>query len=179
METEFRKNARLKKYDYKTNGYYFVTICADYRKPYLEIDQIKEIVVAELALLKKRFSGVDVDYSVVMKNHVHFILILDESQYSLSRIIQALKSITTLKAKQALRLQILAKAKQALRLQILAKAKQALGRAKQALPLQMNRLWQPNYYEHVIRNEGALEKIREYIQNNPEKEKFNWDELDK
>jgi REP element-mobilizing transposase RayT len=29
------------------------------------------------------------------------------------------------------------------------------------------RLWQPNYYEHVIRNELALAKIREYIKNNP------------
>jgi putative transposase len=32
------------------------------------------------------------------------------------------------------------------------------------------RLWQPNYYEHVIRNEQAFFKIREYIQNNPLKE---------
>ena len=30
--------------------------------------------------------------------------------------------------------------------------------------------WQPNYYEHVIRNEQALSKIREYILMNPEKE---------
>ena len=30
--------------------------------------------------------------------------------------------------------------------------------------------WQPNYYEHVIRNEWALDKIREYIINNPEAE---------
>ena len=27
--------------------------------------------------------------------------------------------------------------------------------------------WQPNYYEHVIRNEQSLLRIREYIQNNP------------
>ena len=29
------------------------------------------------------------------------------------------------------------------------------------------RLWQRNYYEHVIRDEDALERIREYIANNP------------
>jgi REP element-mobilizing transposase RayT len=28
-------------------------------------------------------------------------------------------------------------------------------------------LWQPNYYEHVIRNEQALRQIRKYIVNNP------------
>ena len=30
------------------------------------------------------------------------------------------------------------------------------------------KIWQPNYYEHVLRNESALFKIREYIQNNPQ-----------
>ena len=29
------------------------------------------------------------------------------------------------------------------------------------------RFWQRNYYEHVIRTEVALFKIREYIENNP------------
>ncbi len=30
-----------------------------------------------------------------------------------------------------------------------------------------NRLWQRNFYEHIIRNEQALNKIREYIAANP------------
>ena len=28
-------------------------------------------------------------------------------------------------------------------------------------------VWQRNYYEHVIRNESALRRIRQYIANNP------------
>ncbi len=32
------------------------------------------------------------------------------------------------------------------------------------------KLWQRNYYEHIVRNEYELNKIREYIINNP----FNW-----
>jgi hypothetical protein len=28
-------------------------------------------------------------------------------------------------------------------------------------------VWQPNYHEHVIRNEKELQRIREYICNNP------------
>ena len=28
-------------------------------------------------------------------------------------------------------------------------------------------IWQPNYYEHIIRNEKSLYEIRNYIQNNP------------
>jgi len=29
------------------------------------------------------------------------------------------------------------------------------------------RLWQRNYYEHIIRDEAALDRIRQYIVNNP------------
>ncbi len=32
-------------------------------------------------------------------------------------------------------------------------------------------IWQRNYYEHIIRNETELGKIREYIMNNP----LNWE----
>lgn len=32
-------------------------------------------------------------------------------------------------------------------------------------------IWQRNYYEHVIRDESALNRIREYIINNP----LSWD----
>ena len=35
-------------------------------------------------------------------------------------------------------------------------------------------VWQRNYYEHIVRNEDELNKIREYIINNP----LQWD-LDK
>jgi hypothetical protein len=37
--------------------------------------------------------------------------------------------------------------------------------------------WQRNYYEHVIRNEKALMKIREYVQNNPTVEKIRFDQF--
>ncbi|MFH1619758.1 MAG: transposase [bacterium] len=41
------------------------------------------------------------------------------------------------------------------------------------------RFWQPNYCEHIIRNEKRLEKIREYIENTPFQEKLYWARLDK
>jgi len=33
-------------------------------------------------------------------------------------------------------------------------------------------VWQRNYYEHIVRTEGELERIRDYIRENPEK----WDD---
>lgn len=38
-------------------------------------------------------------------------------------------------------------------------------------------LWQKNYFEHVIRNEVALVKIREYMRNNPYIEDFPFKEV--
>ena len=35
------------------------------------------------------------------------------------------------------------------------------------------KLWQRNYYEHIIRNEIELKRIREYIINNPLKWEFD------
>lgn len=32
---------------------------------------------------------------------------------------------------------------------------------------QGNSFWQRNYYDHIIRDDESLQKIREYIQNNP------------
>ena len=34
-------------------------------------------------------------------------------------------------------------------------------------------VWQRNYYEHIIRNEYNLNRIREYIENNPLKWEFD------
>jgi len=39
------------------------------------------------------------------------------------------------------------------------------------------KLWQPNYYEHVIRNEKALTEIRKYMLNNPLKRKIEFEQF--
>lgn len=40
------------------------------------------------------------------------------------------------------------------------------------------KIFQPNYYEHIIWNETALDKIRKYIDNNPYKEIFDWNKIE-
>jgi len=57
-----------------------------------------------------------------------------------------------------------------------------LGKVVQRLKARISKeagfkVWQPNYYEHVIRNEKALGKIREYIKNNPMKEIIEFDQF--
>lgn len=122
-----RKNIRLKQYDYTSAGYYFVTAISKNREN-LFLD--KEVVLTnELADLKTKTPGMDLDYFVIMPNHVHIIFILQGCKLHLGEIVRRFK----------------------------AKVSHALGQ----------NVWQANYYEHVIRNEQALEKIRQYIINNP------------
>jgi REP element-mobilizing transposase RayT len=45
------------------------------------------------------------------------------------------------------------------------------GVKSQKWPIFNTRLWQRNFYEQVIRDESDLNRIREYIINNPE----NWE----
>lgn len=132
------KNVRLKDYDYRTNGYYFVTIVADGRRRCLE-GATKDLVQEQFHLLSRE-RGVSVDYFVVMSNHVHFILVLNESPFPLGEMVRRFKARTSLAAGK--------------------------------------RLWQPNYYEHVIRTDKALMKTREYIQQNPGVEKMDWGKIE-
>ena len=41
-----------------------------------------------------------------------------------------------------------------------------------------NYLWQRNYYEHIIRTENDLDKIRQYIFNNPSTWQQNKNNID-
>ena len=122
------KNIRLKDYDYSSDGFYFITVCTNYRRPYLK-GKNKEIITQSIERLPSKINGMKLDYYQIMPSHIHMILILEQCEIKLAEIIRRLKAAVT----------------------------KQVG----------FRLWQPNYYEHVIRNEQALAMIREYIQNNP------------
>jgi len=132
-----RKEIRLKDYDYKSNGYYFVTICTYRGKSYIK--KYKEIVKQILLSLPERFSGLKIDWYIFMPTHLHIIFIFNRIKGSLPEIVRIFKALVTRNTGI--------------------------------------KFWQRNYYEHVIRNENALNKIREYIKNNPSAEKIEFEEF--
>jgi len=131
------KKIRLKKYDYKADGCYFVTAVCDLRNNFFTGKECQ--VKTELKDLEQKIPGLKLDYFIVMPNHVHIIFILQNSQLALGEIMRRFK----------------------------AKVSHTFG---------IN-VWQPNYYEHVIRNEKALEKIRQYIINNPQELLLKFDQF--
>jgi REP element-mobilizing transposase RayT len=103
-----RKRTRLKEYDYSNNAYYFITICVNDKSEVFGkvennsvfLNDYGIIIEKNLLDLSERFKFVEIDYYVIMPNHFHCIFILenesDKSKESISNIIGAFKSITTI-----------------------------------------------------------------------------------
>ena len=153
MNYKNRKSMRLKNYDYAKNGLYFITICVQNREHLLgKIVDTQHIIYDSGKMINliwddlgKYFKGVTTYDFVVMPNHVHGIIELENSSLTLSEIIRRFKTFTT---------------------------HQYIKHVdnSQWQPF-YKKLWQRNYYEHIIRNEQSLEKLRIYIENNP----LKWD----
>lgn len=186
-EIHHRHSIRLQGYDYSQTGAYFVTICTHGRKCLFGDVADGKMVLNEFGRIAKqyweeipeRFNNIELDEYIIMPNHIHGIIIVGATlavaqnnpvaqcrgnprgypRYragikpekragaspapTIGNIIGAYKSIVANKC-----------------LNIFKHNNQCMGK-----------LWQRNYYEHIIRNEMELNKIREYIIYNP----LNWE----
>jgi len=161
-----RRSIRLPEYDYSDFGYYFVTICAQGRELYFDNNKVKQMVGNIWFKLTTKFNNIDLDEYVIMPNHLHGIIIIHDNEIvgaglvpaldqgdhkgrpyrkTLGDIIGAFKSTTTHKYIQGIK--------------------------TNNWPWFAGKLWQRNYYERIIRNNQELNRIRLYIQNNPQ----NWE----
>ena len=185
-----RRSIRLKDYDYSLKGLYFITICCQNR-----VCRFGDIVEAKMVLndagimidkwyneLENKFHDIKCHEMVIMPNHIHFIVenigltvganlrvrptnnirpnenIRPNQNESgnlsagehigspLRGIIQWFKTMTT---NEYIR-----------------------GVKQLGWDAFDGKLWQRNYYEHIIRNEISYLRIVEYINNNP----ANWKE---
>ena len=166
-----RRSIRLPTYDYTQPGAYFVTICTQHRECILgDVVQSQVILNAPGRMvesvwrqLARHHPSAEVDAFVVMPSHVHGIIILvgegprawpdDGGQpqgvaptISLPDVVHRFKSLTT--------------------------SKYRWGVHNDGWRPFTQRLWQRNYYEHIIRDEEELDRIRRYIIDNPAR----WDQ---
>jgi REP element-mobilizing transposase RayT len=169
-----RRSIRLKEYDYSKPAGFFITICTHNRK--LIFGQITngEIKLSEIGRIAKNyweeipshFTNAALDEYVIMPNHIHgIILILDYVDYVGARHASPLQPPQIPRGTKPKSLGTI------------------VGSFKSATTKHINQirktpgipLWQRNYYEHIIRNENELNKIREYIRNNPIKWEMDYD----
>ena len=149
-----RRSIRLAGYDYSQAGAYFVTICIQNHECLLgqatsgivTLNAAGEMVQRVWLELPEHY-GVAGDAFVVMPNHVHWVVWLPDetppgaSPLTLHDIVHRFKSLTTARYRQ--------------------------GVLRDAWPAFNGRLWQRNYYEHIVRNDDDLARIRQYIAENP------------
>jgi REP element-mobilizing transposase RayT len=153
MRFDGRRSIRLRNYDYSRAGAYFVTICTQNRAclfgEMLPNDAGKSIH-DRWGRIAERYPGVSLGGFVIMPNHVHGVILInaphpDEQDPScaatLARIGQWFKTGTTYDYVQGVN-------------------------GRSWVPFD-RRLWQRNYYEHIIRNESEHGRIAAYIDANP------------
>ena len=147
-----RKHPRLKLYDYSTAGAYFVTICTQNRRCLLsrivgrglapaeiQYTEYGQIAREQIFLLEQRYPSLKIDQYVIMPNHIHVIMLLEETAGDSQRpmitdIVCTYKSLTTRECKKV---------------------------------RPIDKLFQTSFYEHVIRGREDYDEIAEYIVNNP------------
>lgn len=154
-----RKRNRFKEFDYSQAGYYVITICVNDRRDYFGSLTNNEYMLSEFGKVAKQilesipvlYPYVELDYYVIMPDHIHLIIIIDSSNVvtgrdlsqkdekkqkikSLSEIIGAFKTMTSKELH-----------------------KKGLTEFK----------WQRSFYDRIIRNERELYQIRKYIEQNP------------
>ena len=151
-------SARLAGWDYGSNATYFITLCTQNR-----VHAFGEVIDNEVDLnslgqvawdcwhaIPEHFPFVALDKFVAMPNHVHGILRINKSSRD-----GAPSSINQF-GPQAQNLGSIVRGFK-------------IGVTKFARQHQLPFDWQPRYHDHIIRDAASLERIRQYIVENPQK----------
>ena len=175
-----RRSVRLKNYDYSTDGAYFITICTQNRESLfgnigngcMILNNAGRMIKTVWDDIPQYYPGIGIDVFQIMPNHVHGIIFVGATpcgcpigkpcpddrpgqaqgpaptkKLSLPDVVHRYKTMTTC--------------------EYIRNVKQ-----NQWKPFD-GKLWQRNYYEHVLRNDESMQKTREYIVNNPLKWEFD------
>lgn len=158
-----RRSIRYPGYDYRSPGFYFITICSAQRRHIFGEVLAGDIVLSQAGMIVKKcwsdlprsFANIRTDAFTVMPNHAHGVIeVLTDvaarprgadfrqtpgggtRHGSVSAVVQNLKSVST-------------------------------RRIRNIMTDFAGPIWQRNYYEHIIRTEKSLNMIRLYIELNP------------
>jgi len=165
-----RRSVRLTEYNYAQPGACFITICTINRECLLGemadgavlLNAFGDIAVDEWLRTPVVRHNVSLDAFVVMPNHVHGIIIITHEKVDAPTVRRGDPAGRPYMAKRA-------------HGPAPGSVSAIVGQFKAAATKRINVLrgtsgvsvWQRNYYEHVMRDEGELNQIRQYITDNP------------
>ncbi len=177
---------RWKNWDYSFCGAYFVTICTKNKVNYfgeiidnkMHLSQIGEIAYRFWSEIPNHFSFVILDEFVVMPNHIHGIIIINDKTPDVET-----PNVETPKLGVSTKTNTNTDNKKQTHNASLKWKPRTLGvimnQYKRICTINARKInpdfsWQTNYYDHVIRDNQSYQNIRSYIYHNPEK----WNEDD-
>lgn len=168
-----RRSIRLKGYNYSEAGAYFVTVCAHNRECLFGEIVDGEMRLSDAGRMVKQcwnditihFPYVGLDEFVVMPNHVHGIIVIVGAQF-----IEPINCDETNRNKEHGTIKQGAMNRAPTVGEIVRAFKARCTHAiNQIHNTPGHPVWQRNYYEHIIRNEDEMNRIRQYIICNPAK----------
>ncbi len=175
-------SARLKNWDYGSNGAYFITICTQNREHFFGEIVETQFIASEIGTLAEKFwmeipqhfPYIELGNFVVMPNHVHGILIIDKNVKTLQCNVSENESpvetlhcnVSTNKNEQMANIS----PKSGTISTILRSYKSVVTKNARFIHAEFG--WQPRFHDHIIRNAPEWERIQTYIENNP----MNWKE---
>lgn len=170
-KNSYRKSHRMKEYDYSLAGAYFVTMVSYDRLPlfgdvvdgHVEVTVYGEIAMEEWfrSTYLRPYIKLHLDEFIVMPNHVHGIVHIEEIA-PFARGAASLRPYNGNSCNHSVNVSPCSLG--------------AIIRAyKSAVTYRINSIrntrevpvWQRNYFDHIIRNDQELVKIKDYIETNP------------
>jgi len=156
-----RRSIRLPHFDYSSDGMYFLTICAHNREcafgaisnGQMVLNESGRIITDTWKWLEQQYHFVHLYEWVAMPNHFHGIIMIDRMGGD-CRGGSRTAPTNNQKIKPLGRLVGAFKTVSTKHINTLRKTPGAI-------------VWQRNYYEHIIRDDDDLNRICEYIINNP------------
>lgn len=163
------ESARFPSWDYRSRGWYFVTICAqshahifgEVENGEVLLSPAGRIAESELQGIKDHYDNVQIDEHVVMPNHLHAIVMIGgehcfspnkQLSFSLSNA-----AFTSASPKAGSLSAIIRSYKAGVTLKC-----RDIG-LKHAI-------WQSRFHDHLLRGDKVISAVRDYIRNNP----ANW-----
>ncbi len=188
FQNKYRNESiRLQNWDYRWAGAYFITICTENREHYFGEIENGKMKLSHLGVIADIFwheiparkPFVKLGEYVIMPNHIHGILIIDDhdAQTDIVFPVGTLRA-TSPQEKSSLQENPIQKNDTMSNISPKSNSISTLIRSyKSAVTKHGNRLgilngWQSRFYDYIIRDDAVFERISNYIKNNP----VNWKE---
>lgn len=165
FNNQFRiESTRMRNWNYAWNGAYFITICVGggaHSFGHIKDDTMFLSDVGEIAKqcwleIPLHFPFVELDEYVIMPNHMHGILIIRKPSVDLKKVPMKERKDKEDREKKVIATTLFT---------VVGSYKSAV--SKRSRHLGTINLWQPRFYDHIIRNDDDYDRIRTYIRSNP------------